>query len=248
MRLVLRKCNKDGYSRNNFYYGNIGDRVICPDWDPKPKCGNGLHGLLKGKGDWGLLEGEDWLLIDADDQLVEIDNKKCKFNTGIIVYRGDKTGLIKYIDNLDIQNKEAYLWAKYIGNQEEMKQKITDSEHAYNWARNIGNQDEMKQKITESEYAFEWALDIGNQDEMKQKITDSKDAYYWAYNIGNQDEMINKITNSYYAYLWALTIGNQEEMKDRITDSQYAYLWIKNINPKDKECFINKLPELTSLL
>ena len=56
MTLVLRMCKSDGSSSNGFFYGQVGDRVVCPDWDPIPECGNGLHGLKDGNGDWGLLE------------------------------------------------------------------------------------------------------------------------------------------------------------------------------------------------
>ena len=42
MTLVLRMCKSDGSSTNGFKYGQIGDRVKCPDWNSKKKCGNGL--------------------------------------------------------------------------------------------------------------------------------------------------------------------------------------------------------------
>ena len=41
--------------------------MTCPDWHPKSECGNGLHGLKEGNGDWSLLDGNDWLIIGADD-------------------------------------------------------------------------------------------------------------------------------------------------------------------------------------
>ena len=249
MQLVLRKCRKNGYSSNGFYYGQVGERVNCPDWKPTKECGNGLHGLLKCKGNWHLLEGDDWLLIDVDGELVEIDSEKCKFNTGIIVYRGDSSGLINFIDHLDIQNYEAYYWARYIGNQEEMKDRINDSESAYMWAKNIGNKDEMKEKITDSEHAYLWARNIGNEEEMKEKITESLYAYKWARFIGNQEEMKEKITESRHAYLWAFHIVTYEkEMKEKITESEDVYFWVDYVNPNDKEYFINKFPKLASSL
>ena len=55
MSLILRKCQKNGLSSNNFYYGKVGDIVTAPDWNPIPECGNGLHGLLEGNGEWLLL-------------------------------------------------------------------------------------------------------------------------------------------------------------------------------------------------
>lgn len=49
MTLVLRKCQLNGHSSRNFFYGQVGERVNCPDWDASPYCGNGLHGLKEGK-------------------------------------------------------------------------------------------------------------------------------------------------------------------------------------------------------
>ena len=46
-----------------------------------------------------------------------------------------------------------------IGDQEYMKQFVTDSTWAYCWARDIGDRDYMKQFVTDSEYAYCWARD-----------------------------------------------------------------------------------------
>ncbi|WP_445081510.1 DUF7666 domain-containing protein [Martelella alba] len=43
--LVLRTCNSDMTSRNDFVWPESG-LVECPDWEPTEECGNGLHGLL----------------------------------------------------------------------------------------------------------------------------------------------------------------------------------------------------------
>jgi hypothetical protein len=43
---------------------------------------------------------------------------------------------------------------------------IIKPEPAYRWARCIGNQDIMMDKINESEQDYEWASDIGNRDVM----------------------------------------------------------------------------------
>ena len=152
MTLILRKCWKNGSSSYdpNFKYGQVGDRVTCPDWEPNPKCGNGLHGLKNGIGDWSLLKGDDWLVIDADDQVVDIDNEKCKFNTGIILFRGT---------------------AEELSETDFCHKMVKNSEGAYYWALNIGNQDIMIDRITDSQYAYLWAIEIGNHDIMKPKIT-----------------------------------------------------------------------------
>lgn len=45
--LVLRTVNADGTSYNGFQWPlEVGAVAECPDWDPAPKCGNGLHGLV----------------------------------------------------------------------------------------------------------------------------------------------------------------------------------------------------------
>ena len=54
--LVLRTVDADWRSRDGFrWYKTV--ETIAPDWDPDPgrECGGGLHGLLWGCGDAGLL-------------------------------------------------------------------------------------------------------------------------------------------------------------------------------------------------
>ena len=228
MPLILRKCNYNGYSSRNFYYGNAGDIATCPDWNPNPRCGNGLHGLKEGNGDWNLLSGDDWLVIETNDEdVVNIDKDKCKFRTGKILFRGSDTELAnsEFPAKLNLNSKCAYLWAFYIGNHDVMMHKITESEWAYNWAFYIGNHDVMMHKITDSKFAYYWALNIGNEDVMIDKITESKYAYYWALNIGNEDVMINKITSSYWAIEWAEHIGNHDVMKPKVTDPEFIERW-----------------------
>ena len=204
MSLILRKCWKNGLSRRNFYYGNVGDIVTAPDWNPEPKCGNGIHGLLEGNGDWHLLEGEHWLVIEADEiDIVNIDNYKCKFRTGKILFRGTREELAssEFYAKFNLNECAAYNWAMKIGNHEMMIDKITDEGLAYHWALNIGNQDIMMPKITSENYAYLWARDIGNQDIMMPKITNSRYAFYWIVNFGNYKLMVSKVQSAYYKSL-----------------------------------------------
>ena len=213
MPLILRKCNYNGYSSRNFYYGNAGDIATCPDWNPKPECGNGLHGLKEGNGNWNLLSGDDWLVIETNDEdVVNIDKDKCKFRTGKILFRGSDTEL---------------------ANSEFPAKLNLNSESAYRWALNIGNHDIMMHKITDSKFAYYWARHIGNQDVMVDKITGSDIAYLWALSFGNRDIMIHKITGSQTAYLWAKYIGNSELMKPKVTDPYYINLWNEHF-PNDQ--------------
>jgi hypothetical protein len=234
MVLILRKCYKDGSSSNGFRYCEAGDTVTAPDWDPKPECGNGLHGLKQGNGVWDLLEGDDWLVIEANDEdVVDIDNKKCKFRTGKILYRGDKEGLHQYADVMATDSKWAFNWAKHIGDREIMIDRVTDSEYAYFWARYIGDKEIMRDRVTESEWAYYWAKDFGDRHIMIDRINDSRSAYCWAKEIGEKEIMRDRITDSEWAYVWARNIGDKEIMRDRVTESQWAYMWAKHIGDKE---------------
>ena len=84
--LILRTCNKDLKSYKGFQWPKEGP-VSAPDFNPSPECGHGLHGLLEGQGDWGLL---DWsvsakaLIVETDrSQLIELGGK-VKFQSGIV--------------------------------------------------------------------------------------------------------------------------------------------------------------------
>src|SRR5579885_1751765 len=88
--LVLRTCNADMTSHEGFRWPESG-RVECPDWDPAPGCGGGLHGLLWGEGDWLLLGDADakWLVVEVSrTDVVVIDSQKVKFRAGDVIYCG----------------------------------------------------------------------------------------------------------------------------------------------------------------
>src|SRR5579885_1343829 len=88
--LVLRTCNADMTSHEGFRWPESG-RVECPDWDPAPVCGGGLHGLLWGEGDWLLLGDADakWLVVEVSrTDVVVIDSQKVKFRAGDVIYCG----------------------------------------------------------------------------------------------------------------------------------------------------------------
>jgi hypothetical protein len=204
MVLILRKCNKDGTSSRGFIYGQTGDIVTTPIWDPVLECGKGLHGLKQGNGAWLLLEGHDWLVIEAkEEDVVDIDNDKCKFRTGKILYRGNTEGLHEYAPVM-----------------------ATDSVSAYYWAKNIGDREIMRDRITEPKDAFSWAWHLGDREIMIDRVTDSEWAYVWALEIGDREIMRDRVTESYWAYCWARNIGDKEIMRDRVTDSG----WLEAFN------------------
>src|SRR4051812_17335622 len=93
--LVLRTCSADlkaqASQANGFQYPESGP-VEAPDWAPTKACGAGLHGLLWGIGDLGLLSADHdakymLLSVDPADGLIELDNK-VKFRRGNVVFVG----------------------------------------------------------------------------------------------------------------------------------------------------------------
>jgi hypothetical protein len=92
--MVSRGTNADGSPRPDFTWPALGP-VQCSDWEPTPACGHGLHGLLWGEGDWGLLAREadaKWQVVEVDTaSVVKIDNgEKVKFPRGEVLYSGEQ--------------------------------------------------------------------------------------------------------------------------------------------------------------
>ena len=87
--LFIRSADAKGRSHGGFQWPlEAGGMVEAPDWDPKPYCGNGLHGLADGLGDWGLTKNPVdvdalWYICGAKrSEAVEIGSKvkvpRCK--------------------------------------------------------------------------------------------------------------------------------------------------------------------------
>jgi hypothetical protein len=110
---MLRTCAADMSS----YYGSFiyptSGMVECPDWSPRKACGNGLHGLLHGKGDYSLMNDAadaKWLIlaVNADD-VVEIDSAKCKVPRGEVVFVGTGSEAVAKLLELDPEADRASL-------------------------------------------------------------------------------------------------------------------------------------------
>ncbi len=88
--LVIRTCAADMTAHSNFKWPESG-LVECPDWSPRAACGNGLHGLMDGFGDWSLTSSAidaKWLLVEvARAECVELDGK-VKFPRGNVIFAG----------------------------------------------------------------------------------------------------------------------------------------------------------------
>ena len=90
--LILRTCKADmapEYEKANGVVYPSNGWVEAPDWDPRPQCGNGLHGLLWAQGNYSLLSAKrdaKYLIIEADAKdVVSIDHEKVKFRGGNVV-------------------------------------------------------------------------------------------------------------------------------------------------------------------
>jgi hypothetical protein len=103
--LVLRTCPADmvatGKANDGSMYSFKWPRqgpVECPDWDPAPVCGHGLHGLPWGHGDWSLLSSADdavWQVVEVETALiVDIDGKKSKFPRGTVLFSGPRVDAV----------------------------------------------------------------------------------------------------------------------------------------------------------
>jgi len=102
--LAIRTCAKDGSTYGGFKWPlEVGATVTATDWDAKASCGNGLHALLDGNGDYGLLSNDVdavWQVVEVDrEKCVIIDDKKVKFETCKIVYSGNMGGAMTMISD-----------------------------------------------------------------------------------------------------------------------------------------------------
>ncbi len=121
--LVIRTCRADMKSHSDFVWPRQG-RVECSDWDPAPKCGNGLHGLPWGNGDWSLLSSADdaiWQVVEVETKdIVSIDNAKVKFPRGNVIYSGTRVDAIIRVlcgsEAWDYTKAAAKAWGEKCGN------------------------------------------------------------------------------------------------------------------------------------
>jgi hypothetical protein len=98
---MLRTCNADGRSCNGFAWPKLGP-VECTDWNPDPKCGGGLHGLLWGEGDHRNLNWADdasWQVVRVlSSDVVYIASQgggKWKFPRGVVVFTGFRSDALE---------------------------------------------------------------------------------------------------------------------------------------------------------
>jgi hypothetical protein len=90
--LAIRTCDPGGTSYGGFQWPmEVGSIVTCPDWRDSATCGNGLHGLLDGIGDWELTARDNavWQVVGViRGECVDIDGGKVKFPRCRLEYVG----------------------------------------------------------------------------------------------------------------------------------------------------------------
>jgi hypothetical protein len=98
--LVLRTCAADLSSSRGFVWPASGP-VEAKDWSPAPVCGQGLHGLLWGRGGANYLahgvEDARWLVVEVEAAAVVDLGDKVKFPRGNVIYAGTREGAIELI-------------------------------------------------------------------------------------------------------------------------------------------------------
>ena len=86
--LGLRTVNDDLTSYNGFKNPELG-MVECPDFNTEKRCGNGLHFLPWGNGNWDLLNKSKWQIVKVDKRsVIDIDSQKSKAPKLEILYTG----------------------------------------------------------------------------------------------------------------------------------------------------------------
>jgi len=122
--LVLRTCAANMTSHNGTFTWPRQGPVECKDWDPKPVCGQGLHGLPWGNGDWSLLSSAEdavWQVVEVDtSSLVAIDGNKAKFPRGDVLFSGSRVDAVIRIlcssEAMTEAQRAAREWGEKCGN------------------------------------------------------------------------------------------------------------------------------------
>jgi len=98
---ILKVVGPSMTTKKGFVWPEKGP-VECPDWDPKPFCGNGLHGWrwtpscdINSSNGYQEILGAKWLVVRvASSDIVDLDGK-VKFRRGTVIYCGTFEGAIK---------------------------------------------------------------------------------------------------------------------------------------------------------
>ena len=97
--LILRTCDTQGKSHGGFQWPKSG-RVEAPDWEPTKKCGNGLHGFVRGEGDGSLTSFDPdaiWIAAWVDEALIIYLDGKGKFPWAEVAVYGTREEAIRFL-------------------------------------------------------------------------------------------------------------------------------------------------------
>ena len=205
MALILRTCcNSDGTSRHGFQWPTEGS-VEAPDWDPTPKCGGGLHGLLNGRGDPDLLDWTEetkWLLVEVDEgSLVDLKGK-IKFPKGDVVFFGDREAAIQTL-------------AEKTGLKTVREWICEDPQWAYRYALEIDKEprdDTRKAACKDPRWAYWYARDVDKSPRDDTREAACKDpgwAYWYAHFVDKaprDDTRESACKDPGWAYEYALNV------------------------------------------
>ena len=100
-RWFLRTDN-DGEAYGGFRWAPQGERTRAPDWDPRPRCGGGLHGQTKQAS--GYNSGGNRAVFCSTSPLVAIDREKAKAEWAIVLLVNDLSAAtgIEFDGDLDL--------------------------------------------------------------------------------------------------------------------------------------------------
>lgn len=94
--LILKTVSAEMRAHNGFVWPKSG-RVTAPDWNDRPECGGGLHGLPMGVGDGELLDWSEsavWIVADTGDAPTVDLGGKIKVAWRDVIYAGNREGAI----------------------------------------------------------------------------------------------------------------------------------------------------------
>jgi len=107
--LVLRTCSADMLAHGGFVWPQAGGVATAADWAPTNECGAGLHGWLYGQGAHSAATYIDadakWLVVEVVEAGIIMLGGKCKFQSGEVVFVGEKSKAAAYIIENEPQAK-----------------------------------------------------------------------------------------------------------------------------------------------
>jgi hypothetical protein len=99
---VLKQVASDMTAHGGFRWPESGP-VECPDWDPAPRCGGGLHGWLRGEGDGGLASSDPdarWLILRVPKEPIVDLGGKVKFPRAEVIACGPRHEIVAEMRSL----------------------------------------------------------------------------------------------------------------------------------------------------